>query len=346
MAGMVLGAVSCGQGGAVCLFGTPLVGISAANGDKFGLTIILFLVLALLRALAGRLTTRFLRDQRQTRVRFWTRQSLNVIVAALAIFGVLSIWFNDPTRLATAIGLVSAGLAFALQRVVTSFAGYIVILRGRTFNVGDRITMGGVRGDVIALGFIQTTILEMGEPPAVQSADPATWVRSRQYTGRIVTVTNDSIFNNPVYNYTRDFPFLWEEMPIPIPYDADRDEAERILLDCAGRHTFKAQELGDEALASLRTKYALTVEDFSPRVYYRITDNWLELTVRFVVFDHGVRDVKDTMSRDILRGFDAAGIGIASATYDIVGLPPVRLRSDPDRNGNRPTGAQPQPASL
>ncbi len=45
-------------------------------------------------------------------------------------------------------------------------AGYMVILRGKTFNVGDRIVMGGVRGDMIALDFMQTTIMEMGQPPA------------------------------------------------------------------------------------------------------------------------------------------------------------------------------------
>ena len=121
----------------------------------------------------------------------------------LLSLGLVSVWFDDPTRLATALGLVTAGLAFALQRVITALAGYIVILRGKTFNVGDRITMGGVRGDVIALGFIQTTIMEMGQPPAVQNADPAMWVRARQYTGRVVTVTNDKIFTEPVYNYSR-----------------------------------------------------------------------------------------------------------------------------------------------
>jgi small-conductance mechanosensitive channel len=75
--------------------------------------------------------------------------------------------------------LVTAGLAFALQKAVTAVAGYFVILRGNTFNVGDRIVMGGVRGDVIGLSFTQTTIMEMGQPAAVQSADPAMWVQAR-----------------------------------------------------------------------------------------------------------------------------------------------------------------------
>src|SRR5438270_6211174 len=129
------------------------------------------------------------------------------------------------------MGLFSAGLAFALQKVVTSVAAYFVLLRGKTFNVGERIKMGGVRGDVINLGFIQTTIMEMGEPPAVQSEDPGMWVAARQYTGRIVTVTNDKIFDTPVYNYSRDFPFIWEELHVGISYNADRNRAEQILLD-------------------------------------------------------------------------------------------------------------------
>ena len=49
------------------------------------------------------------------------------------------------------------------------------------------------------------------------------------------------------------------------------------------------------------------------------------MTVRFIVRDHGIRDVKDAMSRDILAALDAAGIGIASGTYEIVGLPPIRI---------------------
>ncbi len=64
-------------------------------------------------------------------------------------------------------------------------------------------------------------------------------------------------------------------------------------------------------------------------MYFRITDNWLELTIRFVVPTHGIRNVKDLMSRDIVVAFDEAGIGIASATYDIVGFPPIEVRTVP-----------------
>lgn len=311
------------------LFGIRFVGINPENGQKLLLSIAFIAIIWLLQRLAKSLTKRWLRRRQNERLQFWARQVINLLSAIVLLLSLISIWFDDPTRLATALGLVTAGLAFALQRVITALAGYFVILRGNTFSVGDRITMGGVRGDVIALGFIQTTIMEMGQPASIaESADPAMWVKSRQFTGRIVTVTNDKIFDEPVYNYTRDFPYLWEEISIPIPYTADRHRAEEILLECADRYTVKLNEMSREAWQRMQYRYAIKPADLTPKVYYRITDNWLELTVRFVVGEHAIRDLKDAMSRDILTLFDEAEIGIASATFDIVGFPTLKIQNN------------------
>jgi small-conductance mechanosensitive channel len=261
----------------------------------------------------------------QRRPAFWVRQALHLATAALLLLGVLSIWFDDPTRLATAFGLVAAGLAFALQRVVTSVAGYFVILKGPIFDIGDRIAMGGVRGDVIALGFTQTTIMEMGQPPGVKTEPPEVWVRSRQYTGRIVSVPNAKIFDEAVYNYSRDFPYIWEEIMLPISYSSDRDRAERILLDVVERHC-PPVDLSPDDLNELKRRYPVDVANLKSEVYYRLTDNWLELTARFVTREYGVRKLKDAISRDLIRELDAAGIGIASATFEIVGLPKLDVK--------------------
>jgi small-conductance mechanosensitive channel len=152
-------------------FGVELVGFHAENGRKLLLTL---LAVALLWGIGKALVFVARPVLRQHgRAFFWARQGVRLAVAVLMVLAVVSIWFDDPSRLATGLGLVTAGLAFALQKLITALAGYFVILRGQTFNVGDRITMGGVRGDVIALSFTQTTITEMGQPPAVQGADPA-----------------------------------------------------------------------------------------------------------------------------------------------------------------------------
>lgn len=316
-------------GSAVEVWGVKLVGVNAENFNKLLLTLAFVLFLLVFGKIILTLTGRLTRDHPKTRLAFWMHQGIRIAVTLILILGVVSIWFEDPTRLATAFGLVAAGLSFALQKVVTSVAGYFVILRGNTFTVGDRISMGGVRGDVVTLDFIKTTIMEIGQPPTYTNADTSIWVRSRQYTGRIVTVTNDKVFTEPVYNYTRDFPYIWEEMIVPITYTADRIRAEQVLLEAARRHGVPAGEVTETERKEMQRLVPFSAGDLEPKVYYRLTDNWLELTVRFFAKVRGARDLKDTMSRDILRAFDAAGIGIASATFEIVGLPPLRVQRQP-----------------
>jgi small-conductance mechanosensitive channel len=202
-----------------------------------------------------------------------------------------------------------------------------VILRGKTFNVGDRIVMGGVRGDVIDLSFMQTRIMEMGQSPKEQGDAPSMWIRSRQFTGRIVTVTNDKVFDEPVYNYTKDFPYIWDEINLPVRYQDDRARAEQILLEAARKHAVTREKIGEEEVKRLEDDFGINIGQIDPQTFWRITDNWLEVTVRFLAPDHGIRYIKDGMSRDILAGLDEAKIGIASATQAIVEMPPIKLVS-------------------
>ena len=185
--------------------------------------------------------------------------------------------------------------------------------------------MGGVRGDVIALNFIQTVIMEMGEPPSVQNEDPGMWVMSRQYSGRIVTISNAQIFEEPVYNYTREFPYIWEEMHIPISFKDDRRRAEQIILEAVRRNTTNIANMAQPELERLKNQFFIEASEIHPRVFLRITDNWVELSVRFLCGTHDVRGLKDRISREILSGLEASNIGIASGTYEIVGIPPIRI---------------------
>jgi small-conductance mechanosensitive channel len=309
------------------LFGVTLIGATPENLHKllltFGFILVAFAITWLLRTFLGL----FIGSRSGTRFQFWAKQGVSLIVAAILFLGIMSIWFDNPARLAGVLGLIGAGVAFALQRVITAVAGYFVILRGKTFNVGDRIVMGGVRGDVIDLSFMQTRIMEMGQSPKEQGDAPSMWIRSRQFTGRIVTVTNDKVFDEPVYNYTRDFPYIWDEINLPVRYQDDRDQAEQILLDAAKRHAVTREKIGEEEVRRMKDEFGIDVGEIDPQSFWRITDNWLEVTVRFLAPDHGIRHIKDRMSRDILAGLDEAKIGIASGTYAIVELPPIRVEA-------------------
>jgi small-conductance mechanosensitive channel len=309
----------------VQLFHIRLLGVNAQNAHRLlvsvavvaGVVATRYAIVAVVRLATGK--------SANERTVFWTRQGASLATALLAFVGLVSVWFDDASRLGTMAGLIGAGLVFALQKVVTAFAGYLVILRGKTFTVGDRITMGGVRGDVVALTFLQTRIMEMGEPPSAQPGDNPSWIYARQYTGRIVTVTNDKVFDQPVYNYTREFPFMWEELRIPVPYKADRRAAEEILIECAKDTTADVLESAEPALRKVEARYFIDIDSLAPRVFLNLTDNWIELHLRFLTPIRGVRAIKDEIQRKLIERFEAAHIEIASGTYAVVELPPVRV---------------------
>ncbi len=308
------------------VFDIRLVGVNLHNLERLGFTIIALGVVWVVGWALRALFRLALRGRTDLHARFISQQIVQILTGILLVVALVSIWFTNPSQLANAAAFVGAGLAIALQRVVTAIAGYLVILRGGLFDVGDRITLGGVRGDVVHLGWIRTTVMEMGQPPSVQSATPAMWVEGRQYTGRIVTITNDKVFDEPVYNYTREFPYMWDELHLPITYQTDRGRAEQILLEAARRHATRPDALTQEDVAELKRRYFVEDLDLEPRVFLRLTDNWIELAVRFVCPTKGVRALKDRMSREIIDALDAASIGVASGTYAIVEVPRLDVR--------------------
>ena len=81
--------------------------------------------------------------------------------------------------------------------------------------------------------------------------------------------------------------------------------------------------------------------ELEPQVYWRLTDNWIEMTLRFLVPDTGIRQIKSKMSRDILEQFDRASIAIASGTYEVVGMPPIKVQMISANGASAADGAKP-----
>ena len=149
--------------------------------------------------------------------------------------------------------------------------------------------------------------------------------RLRQALDQRLHVANDKVFDEPVYNYTREFPYIWDEINLPIKYGDDANKAQQILLAAARRHALTHDKIGSDETERLRSEFGIEGGDVDPCVYWRMTDNWLELSVRFLAPDHGTRPIKDAMSREILAGLNDADIEIASGTYAIVEMPPLRV---------------------
>ncbi len=220
------------------------------------------------------------------------------------------VWRAFAGRIGLVLGLLGAGLAFALQEVIGAAAGWVNIISGNIFRVGDRIEMGGVRGDVIDLTLLRTKLMEIGSP-----GEDATWVQGRQFTGRIVAVSNKMTFTEPVYNYSAAFEYIWEELTVPISYRSDWEEAVRIVEEEA--RAVSSTEGAREAIRAMLRQYPVPYTEVEPRVFVRATDNWMELAARFIVPLRQARVIKDGMFRRIRERLDEAGIEIASETADM-----------------------------
>ena len=143
----------------------------------------------------------------------------------LAALMIISIVFSDKLGgFTVAFGVAGAGIAFALQEVIASVAGWAAISVGNFYSPGDRVQVGGIRGDVIDVSILRTTLMEVGE-----------WVAADLYTGRIVRVANSSVFKEPVFNYSGDFPFLWDEITLPVKYGSDWKLAREMLRGSSQR---------------------------------------------------------------------------------------------------------------
>ena len=133
------------------------------------------------------------------------------------------ILFNEQLGgVSVVLGVAGAGIAFALQEVIMSIAGWVAISFGNFYSPTDRIQLGGITGDVIDIGILRTTLMETGQ-----------WVQADLYNGRVVRIANSFVFKEPVFNYSGSFPFLWDEIKVPIKYGCDHHWVRQTLHQIA-----------------------------------------------------------------------------------------------------------------
>jgi len=231
---------------------------------------------------------------------------------------VISMIFSDSLgKMAVAFGVVGAGIAFALQEIIASLAGWVAISFGNFYKTGDRVQLGGIKGDVIDIGMLRTTMMEIGE-----------WVNADLYNGRIVKIANSFVFKAPVFNYSGDFPFLWDEVTVPVKYGGDyrlaRDIFQKILQEITGEFTTEAKG----SWAELIHLYRVDPTEMDSRVFLIANDNWMEFTLRYIVDYKKRRITKDRLFTRILEEVDKTHgrVAMASATFHLVETPEITVR--------------------
>lgn len=240
------------------------------------------------------------------------RKVVSYVINISAVLLILGTWIERLGDLTVALGILAAGLAFALSEVIGSFAGWLTIMSGRPFSVGDRIETSNIRGDVVDVGILRTTLMEIGN-----------WLQGDHNTGRIVTVSNAFIFKEPLYNYSAYLRFIWDEISLPITYESDLQKAMRIMIESVQKHPHYQSLLpqAEDQRRQARRKLAVKITSLEPRVFVKLTDNWIEIGMVYPVDNDLRRIFRSEVSQRILSEFAEADIRIASQTMAIVQFP-------------------------
>ncbi len=224
----------------------------------------------------------------------WSKSS-SYIALLLSVIIVGTIWLEGLRSLGTFLGLLSAGLAIALKDVVASMAGWIFILWRRPFQLGDRIQIGDRAGDVLDIRLFQFTLLEIGN-----------WVDADQSTGRIIHVPNLTVFTEPLFNYTAQFEFIWNEVPVLITFESDWKKAKEILQGILESKTGETVREAQKAMRTAAKKFLIHFRKLTPKVYTSVADSGVVLTLRFICRARERRGRAEELWEDILDAFQEA----------------------------------------
>ena len=252
------------------------------------------LIIILAAYIANILAENFIRKKvSDTRDRYTFRKTVSTLLSLFSAAALAAIWFEETATLVIAYGILSAGVAIALQDLLRSMAGGIIIFISRPFKAGDRIQVGDSTGDVLDIGSFSTKIMEIRE-----------WVDADQYTGRIVQIPNSFVLSDSIKNYTRDFSFIWDEVRIMLIYGSNWKKAEEIILGTCHPILEEFETLAKKELQRMGEKYFITTYDVQTNLYTKIEENWIDMRLRYVVEPRKRRNVSHLLISNILQAFD------------------------------------------
>jgi small-conductance mechanosensitive channel len=221
------------------------------------------------------------------RIVLWTAVLIIVVLAFATELG----------SLVTFAGLITAGIAVAMQSVITSVVGYFFLIGKYGIRVGDRVSIAGVTGEVIEIGLVRIHVMELSGP-----ADS-------QPTGRIVAFSNSIVFQ-PTAGIFKQIPgtnFVWHEVKLTLASETDYQTAKERITKAV-----------DSALGNYRENIAMqrrmveqnlttvSAGDLQPKVRLHYIASGIEATVRYPVEIHKAGEVDDHLMRELIAAVEQA----------------------------------------
>ena len=268
---------------------SDLTGLSLGLQSKLFSSIFIILMLWLIRTIVIRVVWKKTEVVQQ---RYRWQKTTAYIAVTFGILVVGRIWFEGIQSIATFLGLVTAGLAIALQDIVKSFAGWGFILWRKPFALGDRIQVGEYSGDVIDIRIFKFTMMEIGN-----------WVDADQSTGRLIHLPNSLVISGVIANYGQGFQYIWNEVPVLITFESAWEKGKKILQDIATRHAAHLTEHAARRIIEASKRFMIFYKTLTPNVYVSVKDCGVMLTIRYLIDPRHRRSSEQSIWEDVLREF-------------------------------------------
>lgn len=186
--------------------------------------------------------------------RRWLVMARNAAIL-IALFALLVIWAAQLRTLALSLVGFAVAIVLITKELAMCLTGGMLRSSSGMFDIGHRIELRKLRGDVIDMNMLTTTILEIGPEQL-----------THMYTGRAVVLPNSMFLSEPLINesYTRDYVLQTTIVPLTRPSDWER--AETHLLQAANEECAEFLDMARRHIQRVARREGIEVPPIDPRV--------------------------------------------------------------------------------
>lgn len=207
----------------------------------------------------------------------------------LALLSSIIIWASEIYSVILSITAVAAAMTIATKELLLCIAGTFYRASTRAFNIGDRIEVNGVRGDIIDIGIMATEVLEVGPLNL-----------THQYTGRSVTIPNSIFLSHNITNESYSTDFVLHVFEVPVAFDKFWEKHQESLLKAANEVCDVYVDKARLHFQKIARKLHMESPVIEPRVTLKVkSPTEVILIVRVTVPGR----MKGTLEQDILKRY-------------------------------------------
>ena len=247
--------------------------------------------------------------------RFYTANKIiNFLNVTLIVLILLFSYIENVSYLVTVLGFASAGIAIAMKDWFMSLLGWMVIIFGGSFHVGDRIKVqkdGLIYvGDIIDISLLRMTLLE---------DVTITSYRDNRRAGRVVFVPNNYVFTSLIANYTHDtLRTVWDGIDVFITFDSNHKKAIHLAREITKKYAKGYTDIARKQLNLLRNQYSLKNTNVEPRIFSFIEPQGFCISSWYLTNAYATLTLRSTISGEIIDAFNQEDdITIAYQTQNI-----------------------------